>query len=446
VAVLNGPGTAAAPGAPAADARPLVVVPADAETLLAALPEALAGQGPALLPVSPETEAEETAFVEQAGGLAGARAAVAASTAVVVRTSGSTGHPKRVELSGRALLASARSTNAILGAGRWLLALPVHYIAGLQVLVRSLVAGTVPVVLPSLAGGAGRATGHFTAEAFTRATARLRAESPDAPLLTALVPAQLHTLLADAREHAETLAALRAYRTVLVGGQRTDPGLLDLARARRVAVVTTYGGSETSGGVVYGLPDGTQRLVADTRLAVIDRSILIAGSTLATGYLGDPARTAQAFVERAGTRWLVTGDLGDLNEGVLTVTGRDDQIIITGGLKLDLNEVTRVLHELPGLADAVAVPFDDEKWGTRFAVYADGRDRTIPRLTRDELNAVLRARLGRHAGAAAITYFSFGLPRLPSGKVDLSSLYETAEKLAGTALAVQRDRPPRDAV
>nr|WP_269453756.1 AMP-binding protein [Pseudoclavibacter sp. 13-3] len=418
-------------------------------SLFAALPDALAGHGPALLPVSAETADAERAFVEQAGGLEGMEVAVDSDVAVVIRTSGSTGRPKRVGLSARALVSSAQGTNEILGAGHWLLALPAHYIAGLQVLVRSLAAGTTPVVAHHLRSDA--VDRHFAPAAFVAATNELAAQAIDgaqagaptaspARLLTALVPAQLHVLLEDAVAHPETLAALRRYAHIMIGGQRPAPGLLQAARDAGVDVVTTYGSSETAGGCVYTLADGSQRRVGDTTLAVRDGSVYVSGSVLASGYVADPERTAQTFVEHGGSRWLTTGDLGDLTKGVLTVTGRDDQTIITGGVKLDLNEVHDVLHSLPGLVEAVAVPFDDEKWGTRFAVYADGRNR-VKRMTREELNSVLRERLGRHAGAAAITYFPFGLPRLSSGKVDLHSLHDTAEALAGSALAAQRPAP-----
>lgn len=451
MAVLTPLEVASAPGL----ARPLVVVDADPMSLFTALPDVLAGQGPALLPAPAETADAERAFVEQAGGLEGMEVAVAPDVAVVIRTSGSTGRPKRVGLSAQALVSSARGTNEILGEGHWLLALPAHYIAGLQVLVRSLAAGTTPVVAHHLRSDC--VDRHFTPEAFVAATDELAAQAAaeaqsnataraDAPsvsaahLLTALVPTQLHVLLEDAAAHPATLDALRRYAHIMVGGQRSAPGLLQAARDAGIDVVTTYGSSETAGGCVYTLADGSQRRVGDTTLAVRDGSVFVSGSVLASGYIADPERTAQTFVEHGGSRWLATGDLGDLTKGVLTVTGRDDQTIITGGVKLDLNEVHDVLHSLPGLDDAVAVPFDDEKWGTRFAVYADGRNR-VKRMTREELNLVLRERLGRHAGAAAITYFPFGLPRLSSGKVDLRSLHETAEALAGSALAAQRPSP-----
>lgn len=424
-------------------ARALAVVPADPEALARRLPEALGGTGPALLPVSDETVDAEVAFVEHGGGLEGARVAVDADVAVVIRTSGSTGAPKRVALPADALLASARATNALLAAegdAHWLLALPVHYIAGLQVLVRSLVAGTQPVVLPHL----GESGGHFTAEAFVAGTGGLAARAgASGVLLTALVPTQLHTLLDAARTDDSVTAALRRYRAILVGGQRIDPAVLQRARAAGIAVVTTYGSSETAGGVVYGFT-GSQRRLAGTTLAVRDGAVLISGPTLAREYLGDVDRTAKAFTAFEGRRWFVTGDVGSLDEKGLTVTGRTDQIISTGGVKLDLNEVAQVVHEQPGLGDAVVVPFEDEKWGTRFAVYADGRPRTT-RITRDQLNVALRQRLGRHAGAAALTYFDFGLPLLANGKVDVESLKVTAEKLAGSALAAQQPSP-KDAI
>ncbi|HEY0260267.1 MAG TPA: AMP-binding protein [Lacisediminihabitans sp.] len=102
--------------------RPLAVVPAeDPAEVLIALRAALAG-GPAVLPGAPTQPVQEA--VEQ-------------RVALVIETSGSTGRPKRVALAADALLAGAAASESALGGpGQWLLALPAHYIAGVNVLVR----------------------------------------------------------------------------------------------------------------------------------------------------------------------------------------------------------------------------------------------------------------------------------------------------------------------
>jgi O-succinylbenzoic acid--CoA ligase len=135
----------------------------------------------------------------------------------VVETSGSTGAPKRVVLSRAAVLASVDASTRRVGAsGRWLLALPASYVAGVQVVCRSLVAGHEPVLLDE----------H---PSFADATAALG----DTTRFVSLVPTQLHRLL-------ETDAdSLRTFHTVLLGGGPIDPALRRRAEAAGVHVVAT---------------------------------------------------------------------------------------------------------------------------------------------------------------------------------------------------------------
>jgi len=325
---------------------------------------------------------------------------VALPVALVVETSGSTGRPKRVALSTDALLAGAAAADGALGGpGQWLLALPAHYVAGTNVLVRSVAAGTEPVVL---------GTGHVDPAAFVAATDRL--EHPVA--YASFVPAQLSTLL-DAAEHEPTVAAaLRRYAAVLVGGQATPARLLDRARASGVAVVRTYGSSETSGGCVYdGVPVGR------TEVAIVDGQVELGGPSLAEGYLDDAERTASAFVVRDGTRWYRTGDAGILGaDGRLTVTGRLDDVIVSGGEKVSLGAVERVVRERPGLGDAVVVRAPHERWGEVPVVVT-----VHPGADLAALRAEVAAAVGR-AGAPDRVLVLDELPRTATGKPDRRAL------------------------
>ena len=221
-------------------------------------------------------------------------AEVRAGTAVVVTTSGSTGVPKSVILSRDALTASALATADRIGDGAWLLALPASYVAGLQVLVRSIVADREPAWL----------TGAFTPQAFSAAA--LMMVSTDhgerVPTFTSLVPAQLTKLLDAAAHDPIVLAALRSFETILVGGQAIAPATLERAQDAGVRVVRTYGSTETSGGCVY---DG--RPLRGVSVRIVDGEVQVAGPTLADGYLGDSAATDAAFPRDAdGTRWYRT--------------------------------------------------------------------------------------------------------------------------------------------
>ncbi|MGO1318409.1 MAG: AMP-binding protein, partial [Cellulomonadaceae bacterium] len=265
--------------------RPLVSVSPDPAALLALLPDALRGTGPVLAP---------TADVGGAGaGVAGAAAGdLPEDAALVVATSGSTGTPRGVVLTAPALRASADATRAHLGGpGQWLLALPTTHVAGLQVLVRSVLDGTRPVTLPG---------GPFRPQTFAQAMSQMGTERRYA----SLVPTQLRRLLAASPETG-ALDALRTLDAVLVGGAALSPDLADRARAAGVRVVRTYGMTETCGGCVYdGRP--LEGVVVATGP---DGRLRIAGPMLAAGYLGDPAATARSFVADGGRRWLVTQDL-----------------------------------------------------------------------------------------------------------------------------------------
>lgn len=316
--------------------------------------------------------------------------------ALVVETSGSSGRPKRVALSADALLANAGASESALGGpGQWVLALPTHYIAGLNVLTRSLAAGTDPVAVEG---------GHFTAAGFVGAVERM--SSPDR--YTSLVPAQLVALLDDPA----ATAALGGFRRVLVGGQALAAPLRDRAEAAGIRVVRSYGSSETSGGCVYdGVPIG------QTTVRIVDGEVRLGGPTIAEGYLGEPGLTAERFVEDAGMRWFRTADAGTFDAGRLAITGRLDDVIISGGVKVSLGAVERLLHE-HGFADAVVVRAEDAKWGEVAIAFTASNADPAPALS------AIEAALGP-AGRPSVRRGS-AIPYLPSGKPDRVSLQAKA--------------------
>lgn len=271
--------------------------------------------------------------------------------AVVVGTSGSTGRPKLAMLTADALERSAAATHAVLGGpGQWLLAMPALHIAGLQVLLRSLTAGTAPEVL-DLRGG-------FTASGFVEAASRLRPPTAAARRYTALVPTQLARLLDDPAG----CRSLGTFDGVLVGGAATPIALVERARAAGVPVSLTYGMSETAGGCVY---DG---VALPGSLVHIDNDhhVVLGGDTVAHGYLGDPDRTADVFSTDAdGVRWFRTDDLGHFDDDErLVIDGRADDVINTGGLKVTPGVVEdAMLRHLDEVLDVVVVGVPDPDWG-----------------------------------------------------------------------------------
>ena len=261
---------------------------------------------------------------------------------LVVQTSGSTGAPKRVLLSRRALVASTRATERRLGgSGRWLLALPVGYVAGLQVLVRSLLAGVPPVVLAE----------HGSLADAVAAGARFGS----------LVPTQLHRYLASAAD----TEALRRLDAVLLGGGPVDPALRIAAAEAGLRVVATYGATETAGGCVYdGVPLDGVAVAVDA----VGR-VRIGGPVLFDGYADDPALTAATLVDG----WFLTADAGRIDEdGRLQVLGRLDDTVVSGGVNVPLPAVTARLRAHPAVRAAEVVGVPDPEWGRRVVAFVVG--------------------------------------------------------------------------
>ncbi len=361
---------------------------ADARAVLRGLRGAVLGAGPAIA----------------LGG--GARAGdVPAGTAVVVTTSGSTGYPKSVALSRSALTSSALATADRIGEGAWLLALPAGYIAGVQVLVRALVAGREPAML----------SGTFSAHAFAAAAGAMASSRGGArvPTYTSLVPAQLQTVL-DAVDggDADAARALASFEAILIGGQALAPALAARAAAVGARIVRTYGSSETAGGCVYdGIPLG------GVGVRIVDGEVQLSGPMLADGYLGDAERTDAAFVRDDGRRWYRTGDTGTFDDGRLRVTGRADNVIVSGGINVSLDRVERVVRGIDGFADAVVVPVADARWGQASVVVTAHRVPQAEELVR----AVVAAELGKAARPRGVLVVE-RLPLLASGKPDRAAL------------------------
>ncbi len=364
----------------------------DPSAVLRGLEAALAG-GPALLPVAEGAPALPTP----------PPADVPQRVALVVETSGSTGTGKRVALSSEALLAGAAAADAALGGpGRWVLALPTHYIAGLNVLTRSIAAGTTPVAVPP---------GHFDPRVFADAADRLVTDRAAPHRYTSLVPVQLARVLDDER----ATAALAGLDAVLVGGQATPTALRERARSAGVRIVTTYGASETSGGCVYdGVPLGPVRASVD------DGELLLAGPVLAEGYLGDDERTARTFTEVDGQRWYRTGDAGEVVDGRVRVTGRLDDVVISGGEKVPLGAVERIVRGFPGQEGAAVTHRASGEWGEVPVVVTDRP------LDLDAVREAVGAALGRAARPADVVVVD-RLPMLATGKPDRRAIRALAD-------------------
>ena len=385
------------------------------------------------------------------------------SLALLVGTSGSTGAPKQTALSVRALRASARATERFFAdypsAGsakpqratsevpaQWLLALPAHYVAGAQVLARSVLAGTTPVIAASITDGVS-----FTPEVFLNAAERLSC----ARRFVSLVPTQVHKLLEAAEANpalgSEIYDALGQFTGILLGGAPASASLLAAACELGLNVVTTYGSAETAGGCVYSgvaLPGVRLRVVpedaglADSPVmagAEAAGRIWLGGEHLASGYMGDNARTASHFfVDAHGCRWYRTDDYGSLvppapntpeDDGTpaLSVLGRSDDVIITGGVKVSSHAVAAVLESHPAVREAAVAGVPDARWGA--AVIAAVTLRNLPEHygadaaeTARQLQQLCGAQLGA-AGVPKVVRIVPDFPAASTGKPDRLAIY-----------------------
>jgi O-succinylbenzoic acid--CoA ligase len=310
-----------------------------------------------------------------------------AGVAAVVATSGTVDAPKVVELGADAVRWSALATSAALEAGpgdRWLCCLPVHGVAGLAVVARAWHTG-LPVEVQE----------RFDPVAVARAAGRAT--------LVSLVPAMLRRLLAAGDEPAR-------FRRVLLGGGPIPAALAAEATRRGVPLVRTYGLTETFGGMAH---DGHPLDGAELRVdGGPEGELLVRGPMLFRRYRGDPERTAAVL--RDG--WLRTGDLGRLEpDGRLTVLGRADDLVISGGVNVHPVEVEAVLATHPAVAEAAVAGRPDPEWGQRVTAFVVARDPASPP-TLAELRAHARERLAAAKAPRELVLLP-ALPRGPSGKL-----------------------------
>lgn len=323
--------------------------------------------------------------------------------ALVISTSGTTGTPKGAMLTPAALIASASATHDRLGGpGTWLLALPPHHVAGMQVLIRSALAGTVPVELDV-------SDGFDTAE-LPSAVSQLGSGRR----YTALVANQLAKALADP----PAAAALAELDAVLLGGGPAPRPVLDAAAEAGITVVRTYGSSETSGGCVYdGLPLGGVEVRIDDPGPDGQGRIVIGGATLASGYRNTPA--PDPFGEPG---WFHTDDIGMFDEsGRLAVLGRSDDAISTGGLTVLPGPVEAVLARHASVAECAVFGVADDRLGQRVVAAVVAAPWAAP--TALELREFVALSLDRTAAPREV-HFVEELPRRGIGKVDRRALRE----------------------
>jgi O-succinylbenzoic acid--CoA ligase len=316
----------------------------------------------------------------------------------VVYTSGTTGEPKGVRLTFANHAASARGCARLLGAterDRWLLVLPPHHVGGLAVFMRSVIVG-LPVV---------------TLDRFEEKPV-LEALDADRPSLVSLVPTMLVRLLG-----AGGLEQLRRPRAILLGGAPVTASQVAEWSGLGLNVCPSYGLTESCSQVAL-VPPGRALELAGTAGVVGPQAsvevlapdadgvgeIALQGPAVSPGYVNPRLHPSPAGR-------FTTGDLGRLEGGVLTVFGRRDDTIITGGEKVRPEEVEGVLEANPGVREAAVSGRPDATWGELVTawVVADG-------VTEAELDAWCRERLAGHKVPRRWNFLG-ALPRSEGGKL-----------------------------
>jgi len=310
---------------------------------------------------------------------------VSADIAVVIPTSGSTGNPKLVALTADALVASAEAAHLFLGAAcgeHWSLMLPAHHIAGVNVIVRSILLKSELI--------------------------DFRSDLSQEFEYTSVVPTQLFRALNGDDVLKASLAAAKA---VLVGGAATDQELLQQSREAGINVITTYGMSEMCGGCIYNnvpLP-GIEVKIVD------GGTIALRGVTQAKEYLGNPT----PLTDSEG--WFITSDAGYIESGRVFVTGRIDDQIITGGEKLSLASVDKFLTDTFGF-EFMSCSLAHPEWGQSLCIATSGDIKV--EVVRD----ALQSHFGRYASPKKFLS-EVDLPHTTIGKPDRLALSKRFEMM-----------------
>jgi O-succinylbenzoic acid--CoA ligase len=316
----------------------------------------------------------------------------------VVGSSGATGAPKLAELPAAALASAAELSLAALrqlhpaGGVReddpWVCCLTPAHVGGLLVLLRARRFGA-PLVVHE----------RFDVD-------RLLLDAPEAAHV-ALVPTMIRRLV-------EARVDLSRFGVLLVGGDGLASELRDAATSLGGTLVSTYGLTETCGGVVY---DGTPLGGTEVRIGE-GSAIEVRGPTLMEGYRLDPAATAAAFTIDG---WLRTGDLGSLErDGTLVVHGRADDAIRTGAETVWPDEVEEVLRRHAKVADVAVAGRPDREWSSHVGAWIVPVDPGDPP-SLDELRALVREHLAGYKAPRELILVRV-LPRTTSGKLRRSDL------------------------
>jgi O-succinylbenzoic acid--CoA ligase len=269
----------------------------------------------------------------------------------VIATSGSGGEAKAAVHTWGNHFYSAQGSNETIpltSADRWLLSLPLYHVSGVAITVRCLLSGA-GLVIPTLAslGGDGDLASDIQRGKVTHIS---------------LVSTQLQRLLLDEKNH----TLLRSLKVILLGGSAMPQTLIEQSTKLGLNIYLSYGLTEMSSQVATGkvtrINQACVKILPYRQLNISSEGeILVKGEVLFKGYV-----TGERLHLPVSDTWLSTGDIGQLdNKGCLTVTGRRDNMFISGGENIHPEEIEKALLSIKGIAQAIVVPKEDKEFGKR---------------------------------------------------------------------------------
>ena len=324
-------------------------------------------------------------------------------TGLIVCTSGTTGNPKAVEISSKALVNAANKTNQMFNdSADWILAINPAFIGGLMVLARAIISNQNWIY------GLDESD-KFNPDLFIAKA--MEVLSKNKKVRTSLVNAQLSTLVSQG--HTETL---KKFDAILIGGGQISNSLYEQLKNDGVNLIRTYGMTETCGGVVW---DG--KTLGEVKLRIENPAnggagrISINSPTNATCYHGNSEGIKKLNQITFNGGWVMTQDIGTYENATLKVIGRSDDIVVSGGVNVSVHAVENVLRDQDGVEDAVVFAMPDKTWGTIIAAVIVGNADIL------KLQDAVEKELGSPAKPRVIK-FAHELPLLPNGKIDVDSL------------------------
>jgi O-succinylbenzoic acid--CoA ligase len=289
------------------------------------------------------------------------------NTALIMFTSGSIGKPKAVVHTFKSLVESVKTTDSFSPLSKkniWLASLPLYHIGGFMILCRSLISGS-KVVFP-----------HSPKYKDVK-----KAIEVSNPTHISLVPSVLKQFLKN------SINPNKSIKHVFVGGGPIDSDLCLSAAKRNWPIVNVYGSTETcsmvtaletkkffTNGCSVGKAIGKNKIKIMSLPAVIlagkityeDKysigEILVKSNSLFKEYYNDAITTTNSLKNG----WYYSGDFGWINKnGFLYVGSRREDLIITGGENVSVQEIQNAILEIPFVKDAYVFGIPDKKWGQK---------------------------------------------------------------------------------